>query len=121
MSFPRSWLPFLLGLRGTGCFGADLRVYVYDTQLILLLLLLLLIMIIIVYRYYYYYYCNDILQVYVYDTAAYSSGSVFCSAGQWGVEVMLHRFFASSTCRTLDAAEADLFLLNMIRQINNNI
>eukprot|EP00401_Gymnodinium_catenatum_P005633 CAMPEP_0117611876 /NCGR_PEP_ID=MMETSP0784-20121206/82637_1 /TAXON_ID=39447 /ORGANISM="" /LENGTH=533 /DNA_ID=CAMNT_0005415369 /DNA_START=88 /DNA_END=1686 /DNA_ORIENTATION=+ len=51
------------------------------------------------------------LKVYVYDTGRYSVGSVFCSAGQWGVEVMLHRYFAESSCRTEDPAEADFFLV----------
>eukprot|EP00927_Polykrikos_kofoidii_P037262 TRINITY_DN31399_c0_g1_i1.p1 TRINITY_DN31399_c0_g1~~TRINITY_DN31399_c0_g1_i1.p1 ORF type:complete len:636 (-),score=111.11 TRINITY_DN31399_c0_g1_i1:119-1783(-) len=51
------------------------------------------------------------LRIFVYDTGEFSSGSVFCSAGQWGVEVMLHRYFAHSTCRTDDPDEADLFLV----------
>ncbi|CAE7761557.1 unnamed protein product [Symbiodinium sp. KB8] len=50
-------------------------------------------------------------RVYVYESQQYSLGSVFCSAGQWGVEVLLHRFFASGSCRTLNADEADLFLV----------
>ncbi|CAK9077000.1 Conjugated bile acid hydrolase (CBAH) (Bile salt hydrolase) (BSH) (CBAH-1) (Choloylglycine hydrolase) [Durusdinium trenchii] len=51
------------------------------------------------------------LRIYVYDTQSFSVGSIFCSAGQWGVEVLLHRYFASSTCRTTNPEEADLFLV----------
>eukprot|EP00928_Gymnodinium_smaydae_P050319 TRINITY_DN3388_c0_g1_i1.p1 TRINITY_DN3388_c0_g1~~TRINITY_DN3388_c0_g1_i1.p1 ORF type:complete len:569 (-),score=112.01 TRINITY_DN3388_c0_g1_i1:582-2288(-) len=51
------------------------------------------------------------LKIYIYDTGVYSAGSVFCSAGQWGVEVMFHRFFAASDCRTDNPDEADLFLV----------
>ncbi|CAJ1357417.1 unnamed protein product [Effrenium voratum] len=51
------------------------------------------------------------LRIYVYDTKKFSAGSVFCSAGQWGVEVLLHRYFAASSCRTLDPNQADLFLV----------
>lgn len=34
-----------------------------------------------------------------------------CALGQWGTEVLFHRYFQSSTCRTLDAEEADFFLV----------
>jgi len=51
------------------------------------------------------------LRVFVYDTGSLSAGSLFCSAGQWGVEVALHRYFAASACRTEDPEEADLFLV----------
>lgn len=51
------------------------------------------------------------LRIYVYETGSFSVGSIFCSAGQWGVEVLLHRYFASSACRTLNPEEADLFLV----------
>mmetsp|Transcript_68610 Transcript_68610/g.184731 ORF Transcript_68610/g.184731 Transcript_68610/m.184731 type:complete len:558 (+) Transcript_68610:211-1884(+) len=51
------------------------------------------------------------LKVFVYDTGNFSLGSLFCSAGQWGVEVALHRYFAASACRTRDPDEADFFLV----------
>jgi len=51
------------------------------------------------------------LKIYVYNTSHYSVGSVFCSAGQWGVEVMIHRYFASSACRVDNPQEADIFLV----------
>jgi len=51
------------------------------------------------------------LRVFVYDTGNYSRGGVFCSAGQWGVEVLLHRFFAAAACRTEDPEEADFFFV----------
>eukprot|EP00929_Paragymnodinium_shiwhaense_P025379 TRINITY_DN15362_c0_g2_i2.p1 TRINITY_DN15362_c0_g2~~TRINITY_DN15362_c0_g2_i2.p1 ORF type:complete len:610 (+),score=114.02 TRINITY_DN15362_c0_g2_i2:149-1831(+) len=51
------------------------------------------------------------MKVYIYDTGRYSLGSVFCSAGQWGVEVMIHRYLASSDCVTTNPEEADLFLV----------
>lgn len=51
------------------------------------------------------------LRVYVYNTGNYSLGSVFCSAGQWGVEVLIHRYFGSSACRTMDPDNADFFLV----------
>ncbi|CAE8615120.1 unnamed protein product [Polarella glacialis] len=51
------------------------------------------------------------LRVFVYETEKYSRGSIFCSAGQWGVEVFLHRFFASSSCRTFNPDEADFFFV----------
>ena len=35
-----------------------------------------------------------------------------CGHGlRWGVEVLLHRYFASSACRSLDPDEANLFLV----------
>lgn len=46
------------------------------------------------------------LRIYVYDTGNYSAGSLFCSAGQWGVEVALHRYLAASDCRTDNPDEA---------------
>ena len=45
------------------------------------------------------------LRIFVYETQKFSLGSVFCSAGQWGVEVLLHRYFAASACRTYDPEE----------------
>lgn len=51
------------------------------------------------------------IKIYVYETGDYAVGSVFCSAGQWGVEVMIHRYLAASDCRTDDPNEADLFLV----------
>mmetsp|Transcript_68348 Transcript_68348/g.149198 ORF Transcript_68348/g.149198 Transcript_68348/m.149198 type:complete len:642 (+) Transcript_68348:74-1999(+) len=51
------------------------------------------------------------LKVFVYETGSFSSGSLFCSAGQWGVEVAIHRYFSSSACRTSDPNEADFFLV----------
>ena len=52
------------------------------------------------------------LKVFVHDTGPFSQGGLFCSAGQWGIEVLLHRFFtASVSCRTKDPEKADLFLV----------
>eukprot|EP00933_Yihiella_yeosuensis_P051512 TRINITY_DN49466_c0_g1_i1.p1 TRINITY_DN49466_c0_g1~~TRINITY_DN49466_c0_g1_i1.p1 ORF type:complete len:579 (-),score=62.83 TRINITY_DN49466_c0_g1_i1:408-1982(-) len=51
------------------------------------------------------------LRFYVYDTGNMSRGSVFCAAGQWGVEVFYHRYFASSACRTNNPEEADFFIV----------
>lgn len=56
--------------------------------------------------------CHDSsIKVFVYPVTNYSVGSVFCSAGQWGVEVMLHHYFAAASCRTLDPEEADFFFV----------
>lgn len=51
------------------------------------------------------------LKIFVYDTGNYSRGSLFCSAGQWGVEVAYHRYFDSSACKTDNPEEADFFLV----------
>mmetsp|Transcript_52627 Transcript_52627/g.123124 ORF Transcript_52627/g.123124 Transcript_52627/m.123124 type:complete len:475 (-) Transcript_52627:95-1519(-) len=51
------------------------------------------------------------LKIFVYDTANYSAGSLFCSAGQWGIEVMIHRYFETSACRTFNPDEADFFVV----------
>jgi len=51
------------------------------------------------------------LRLYVYETGKFSTGSIFCSAGQWGVEVLLHRFFGAGSCRTYDPEEADFFIV----------
>lgn len=51
------------------------------------------------------------LRIFVYDTGNYSRGSVFCSSGQWGIEVLLHRYFQSSACLTLEPEKADFFFV----------
>ena len=33
-------------------------------------------------------------------------GAPLCHALRWGVEVLLHRYFAASACRTMDPEEA---------------
>jgi len=49
------------------------------------------------------------LKIFLHGTDNYESGGLFCSAGQWGVEVILHRYLMRSSCRTLHPHEADLF------------
>eukprot|EP00434_Breviolum_minutum_P006341 symbB.v1.2.005594.t1/scaffold326.1/size228935/16 len=52
------------------------------------------------------------LKVYVYEVPAeLTEKQLDCALGQWGTEVLFHRYFQSSTCRTLDAEEADFFLV----------
>ncbi|CAD7931511.1 unnamed protein product [Amoebophrya sp. A25] len=51
------------------------------------------------------------LKIYLHETGEYERGGLFCSAGQWGVEVILHRYLMNSSCRTQEAKEADLFLV----------
>lgn len=51
------------------------------------------------------------LKIYVHNTGRFERGGLFCSAGQWGVEVILHRYFLRSSCRVYDPNDADLFLV----------
>jgi len=51
------------------------------------------------------------LRFFIYNTGNYSAGSLFCSAGQWGIEVMIHRYLEASACRTLNPEEADFFVV----------
>jgi len=51
------------------------------------------------------------LRIFVYDTDTFSRGALFCSAGQWGVEVLFHMYLLRSDCRTLNVDEADLFFV----------
>lgn len=50
------------------------------------------------------------LKVYVYDVPEELVGkSLQCVTGQWGTEVLFHRFFQSTVDRTFDPEEADFF------------
>lgn len=50
------------------------------------------------------------LKVYVYEVPEnLTSPSLLCAIGQWGTEVLFHRFFMSAACRTFDPEEADFF------------
>ncbi|CAD7966578.1 unnamed protein product [Amoebophrya sp. A120] len=51
------------------------------------------------------------LKIYIHKTFEYERGGLFCSAGQWGIEVVLHRFLMNSSCRTDDPKTADLFFV----------
>lgn len=52
------------------------------------------------------------LRLFVYGMPApYTSGTLHCHHGQWGVEVLIPTYFASGTCRTQDPDEADFFLV----------
>lgn len=42
------------------------------------------------------------LKIFVHDTGRFSRGALFCSAGQWGIEVLIHTYLMGSTCRTGD-------------------
>eukprot|EP00438_Fugacium_kawagutii_P009265 Skav235215 [mRNA] locus=scaffold3995:44837:46101:+ [translate_table: standard] len=51
------------------------------------------------------------LKVYVYDVpVGLTEKQLDCALGQWGTEVLFHRYFLSATCRTLEPEEADFFL-----------
>ncbi len=49
------------------------------------------------------------MRIYLHETDEFERGGLFCSAGQWGVEVILHRYLMKSSCRTTDPADADFF------------
>ncbi|CAL1148718.1 unnamed protein product, partial [Cladocopium goreaui] len=52
------------------------------------------------------------LKIYVYDVPqGLTENQLDCALGQWGTEVLFHRYFLSSTCRTLDPEEADFLLV----------
>ena len=51
------------------------------------------------------------LKVYVYDTGELTKWPIHCSIGQWGVEVLIHKFFENAACRTEDPEEADFFFV----------
>lgn len=50
------------------------------------------------------------LKVYVYDVPGHlTSPSLDCAHGQWGTEVLFHKFFLGGACRTHDPEEAHFF------------
>jgi len=50
------------------------------------------------------------LRIYVYEVPhELVSPVLHCAHGQWGTEVLFHRFFQHAACRTLDPEEADFF------------
>ncbi|CAE8605501.1 unnamed protein product, partial [Polarella glacialis] len=57
------------------------------------------------------------LKVYVYDEVDVPElepllrSQIYCSRGQWGTDVQVHDFFATSSIRTDDPAEADFFFV----------
>jgi len=54
--------------------------------------------------------CKDDMQVYDVPHGL-TENQLDCALGQWGTEVLFHRYFLSSTCRTLDPEEADFLLV----------
>jgi len=53
---------------------------------------------------------NSSLKVFVYDVPEnLTRPLVHCAQGQWGTEVLFHRFLLSASCRTTDPEEADFF------------
>lgn len=54
------------------------------------------------------------VKVYVYDLPEGLRGPVLqCAGGQWGTEVLMHRFFEKAECRTTNPEEADFFYVPM--------
>eukprot|EP00913_Durusdinium_trenchii_P017448 g16398.t2 len=52
------------------------------------------------------------LKIYVYEVPApLTEKQLDCALGQWGTEVLFHRYLLSSSCRTLEPEEADFFLV----------
>eukprot|EP00971_Amphidinium_carterae_P031328 617083-Amphidinium_carterae.1 len=57
------------------------------------------------------------IRVYVYDEEdvpelrPLMQGQIYCSRGQWGMDVTIHDFFATCACRTDDPKEADFFFV----------
>lgn len=50
------------------------------------------------------------LKVFVYELPDnFTQPMLYCHHGQWGTEVLFHRFFMHSACRTTDPDEADFF------------
>merc|ERR1712194_75217 len=50
------------------------------------------------------------VKVYVYELPdSLKTAALQCAGGQWGTEVLMHRFFESAECRTMDPEEADFF------------
>jgi hypothetical protein len=51
------------------------------------------------------------LKVYVYDTGNLTKQPLYCSAGQWGTEVVVHKWLEQAACRTMNPEEADFFFV----------
>eukprot|EP00928_Gymnodinium_smaydae_P096247 TRINITY_DN8458_c0_g1_i2.p1 TRINITY_DN8458_c0_g1~~TRINITY_DN8458_c0_g1_i2.p1 ORF type:complete len:552 (-),score=116.42 TRINITY_DN8458_c0_g1_i2:27-1682(-) len=53
---------------------------------------------------------NSSIKVYVYEVPEnLTHPALECVNGQWGTEVLFHKFFLNGACRTLDPGEADFF------------
>eukprot|EP00397_Hematodinium_sp_SG-2012_P032305 GEMP01034388.1.p1 GENE.GEMP01034388.1~~GEMP01034388.1.p1 ORF type:complete len:438 (+),score=63.67 GEMP01034388.1:586-1899(+) len=53
---------------------------------------------------------NSSLKIYVYETPdEFIQFPLKCSEGQWGTEVLFHKWFLQSSCRTTNPDEADFF------------
>jgi len=61
--------------------------------------------------------CSEPIRVYVYDVeevpqlAPLLQSQIYCSRGQWGMDVTIHDFFTTSVCRTQDPTLADFFFV----------
>jgi len=51
------------------------------------------------------------LKIFVYDFPDLTQAPLSCAHGQWGTEVLFHKFLSQATCRTKDPEEADFFFV----------